>query len=475
VFDSNFSAFPACYSELPDQLPAGLRKSDRVADPLLLIEGSDGVFAATLYGVRGIPGREVKVKAISLAHNWVVDDGVIRPLPRDISSVIKELFGKFNLDELSFADVLTIRRTDQSVVRIDLAPEVLAPASEVAISLNKAAEIPGLNATLFPYQAYGVAWMHRTIVHTGGLILADEMGLGKTIQIIALLLLSPPSRDKPALIVCTASLIANWRREVFQFAPELSVMVHRGANRAGTYRGLQTAQVVITTYDTAVNDIAIMSAFEWGWVICDEAQTIKNPDSNRRKSLSSIPRRWSIPMTGTPVENSLLDLWSLADFAIPGLLSTKHDFEHRYPDNEEGAKSLSLVTNPIVLKRRVADVAGDLPERIDIDLPIELGDVLINEYERIREETIEKYPVAGSLVATGQLQIFCAHPWLQCHKSDSEFWEDDIELDNRSWLPLITPKLELTVSLRIPVNPATHSALNRPPIPVQTGHPVARL
>jgi len=446
---SDFSPidWPVEYSDLVGQLPDGVECSRRLIEPILRIRPSELGYKATLCGARKVRGKETISEAASCSHNWVLDSNIIRPLPKDTGSLLSETFGAFNLDALSFADVLSIYRFNQDLFRVELSPEVLTPARDVAGGLQEALVVPGLNADLFPYQAHGVAWMHRGISHTGGLVLADEMGLGKTIQIIALLLLTPPSPSAPALIICPTSLISNWKHEIFRFAPNLSVMVHRGAHRAGIYRDLQVAQVVITTYDTAVNDISIFSAFEWGWVICDEAQAIKNPDSTRRQALATIPRRRSIPMTGTPVENSLLDLWSLADFAIPGLLGTRQEFESAYPDSEESAHALSLFTDPVILKRRVADVAADLPERIDVDLPIELEDDLVLEYERIRVETLAKYPVAGALVVTGQLQMFCAHPWLQAHKSGDEFWEDEVTVNRSAVTPLITSKVERTISL----------------------------
>jgi SNF2 family DNA or RNA helicase len=289
--------------------------------------------------------------------------------------------------------------------------------------------------------------MSKTIRHTGGLILADEMGLGKTLQIIALLLMDPPKPSAPALIVCPTSLIANWVREFSRFASGLSVLVHRGPTRAGIYRGLTTTNIVITTYDTLVNDISIFTAFEWSWVVCDEAQAIKNPDSNRRNVLCSVMRRWSIAMTGTPVENSLLDLWSLTDFVIPGLLGTRRDFESDFPDDVESAKALSPITDPIILKRRVTDVAGDLPERLDIDIPLELGVELGEHYIAVRKETLANYPTAGALVATLQLQLICAHPWLRIKKISSDTEGDDAELLRGDAHPLITPKMERTLDL----------------------------
>jgi SNF2 family DNA or RNA helicase len=279
-----------------------------------------------------------------------------------------------------------------------------------------------------------------------GVILADEMGLGKTLQIIALLLMDIPVKSSPALIICPTSLIANWVREFEKFAPSINIMVHRGPHRAGIYRDLQVASVVITTYETMVNDISILSSFEWSWVICDEAQAIKNPHSNRRQAISTIPRRRAIPMTGTPVENTLIDLWSLADFAIPGMLGDRALFEMDFPDTVDAGRALGKLTDPVILRRRVRDVAADLPDRIEIDLPLELEDQLARHYDHVREVTMAKYPIAGALVATLQLQLVCAHPWLRV--PDTPLVDvDDARIVMQSELPLLTPKIERTVDL----------------------------
>lgn len=152
-------------------------------------------------------------------------------------------------------------------------------------------------------------------------------------------------------------------------------------------------------------------------------------------------------MTGTPVENSLLDLWSLTDFCIPGLLGSRHDFEANYPDSIESAQALAVVTDPIVLKRKVADVASDLPERIDIDVPLELDSDLAEHYRSVRRATMAKYPTAGALVATLQLQLVCAHPWLRNSDQDTDPLAENANLVRVPAYPLITPKMERLLAI----------------------------
>lgn len=425
-------------------LPEGYSLSERVLVPeLQLLRDREG-FRAVLRGSRSVGGRSVAIDAPGLDYNWVLDGTILRPLPADIRQTVNDLLGT-DRTALSFADVVRLMSLESPVIAIVADASVLQPAKTKAAALSGEISVPGLEASLFPYQARGVRWMRDTVRHTGGLILADEMGLGKTIQIIALLLSDLPKADRPALIVCPTSLIANWRREIMRFAPGISILIHRGALRTGISSGLQRAQVVITTYDTVVNDVAIFQGVNWSWLICDEAQAVKNPVAQRRTSLASLPRSRTIPMTGTPVETSLQDLWSLTDLAIPGLLGDRDQFLDRYPDEEASARQLADITAPIVLRRRVADVAGDLPERIDVDIPLELGDDLADRYAQVLADTLEKYPVAGPLVATGQLQLFCAHPWLQGGgEPDSD---DDAILTSNSPVPLLTPKLERTIAL----------------------------
>lgn len=437
---------PKSFEDICAKLPDGFSVSERVIDPTIIIDRVGSQIVARLAGTRIVKGIRHFYPAPSNHHSWVVDGDTIHPIPRDVSSVFGQKLKGSNPDNLPYSEAIRLLRDTGTAMDAEPSDAFRKAGKIAAEEFDCEIVVPGLTATLFPYQARGVRWMWETINHTGGLILADEMGLGKTIQIIALLLLEPPKSDSPALIVCPTSLIANWQRELFRFASGLTVMVHRGSNRTGIYRGLQTASVVITTYDTMLNDIAIFSSFEWSWVICDEAQAIKNPDSNRRKAIITIPRRRTIPMTGTPVENSLLDLWSLADVAIPGLLGSRREFETEYPDSVDSAQAVGRLCDPLILKRRVADVAGDLPERIDIDVPLELDDQLIDHYMQVREATIARYPVAGALVATLQLQLVCAHPWLR-NVSEKDPLGEYAEILPSNAYPLMTPKMDRAVTL----------------------------
>ena len=439
------ASLPADFRRLSAAPPEGLELSSRVLQPELRISKEGTGFGLRLTGTKTVRGDKKIFDAPGPDYNWVADGNVIRPLPHDTPVVVRQMLGGKLPAQLNFPDVVSLVRLDNPYIPVIAEESVFHSAQSSAAGLRPDQEIPGLNANLFPYQAQGVAWMDQTIRHTGGLILADEMGLGKTIQIIALLLCEKPENSRPALIICPTSLIANWRKEIMKFAPELSVLIHRGQSRTGITSGLQRAQVVLSTYDTVVNDISIFACMIWSWLICDEAQALKNPDSGRRKAVSEIPRERTIPMTGTPVETSLLDLWSLADLAIPGLLGSRENFEADHPDSEVSAKSLARLTDPVVLCRKVKDVAGDLPERIEIDLPLELGDELSRRYDQVLTETVEKYPVAGILVATGQLQLFCAHPWLQGSGNPEK--DENAGIDPSAGMPLFTPKIERTIAI----------------------------
>lgn len=272
--------------------------------------------------------------------------------------------------------------------------------------------IKGLQASLYPYQVEGVSFL-RLIAEQGvGCILADEMGLGKTLQVIAVLLNEKNNARGPSLVVAPATLLENWRRELGAFAPNLSVLIHAGSDRPGIVSRFGQVDVVVVSYETAIRDEPLLSSLDWNILALDEAQNIKNPEAQRAAVVKRLPRRVSIAITGTPLENHVQDLWSLTDFALPGLLGDLVAFRAQYRDEVEDAVKLGELVAPVILRRRVLEVAKDLPEKIEIPQPLLMPPSLAKAYEGLRLQTLNEYGPAGGLVATSKLRMLCAHPSL---------------------------------------------------------------
>lgn len=270
----------------------------------------------------------------------------------------------------------------------------------------------GVRATLYPYQTDGWRWLAFLMREGIGGFLADEMGLGKTLQVISLIADPGPDRLGPVMIIAPGSILENWCRELIKFAPDLQVLKHHGPHRTGRPADFDGFDVIVTSYDNAIRDQSLFLMIEWAAVVLDEAQYIRNPDAQRTKSVKRLRRKAGIAVTGTPVENRLLDLWSIMDFVLPGYLGTAAEFEKHFGDDHDAALSLEPFVSPVLLRRRVADVATDLPPRIDIPQVVELDDDEARRYDEIRQEIAAKYGQAATLVALTALRQFCAHPFL---------------------------------------------------------------
>mgnify|MGYP003111520085 CR=1 FL=1 len=309
--------------------------------------------------------------------------------------------------QITLREYATLRSLPSTLLRFSepQAPTPAGPSAELLLP-------SGFTATLYPYQADGVRWLKRIAAEGLGCFLADEMGLGKTVQVIAILSEETEADRTPSLVICPATLLENWRRELNRFTPALRVLIHRGQGRTGFPSNLRPYDVVLTTYDTASRDLPLLKMIPWNAVVLDEAQAIKTPDAQRSIAVKEIPRRIAIAMTGTPVENRLRDLWSIMDFAAPGFLGTLADFESAYTDSMADAARLEPVVSPLMLRRRVATVATDLPPRIDIPQPIELAELNAVEYDAIRQQIAAEYGAAANLVAIIKLRLYCTHPFL---------------------------------------------------------------
>lgn len=263
---------------------------------------------------------------------------------------------------------------------------------------------------LYSYQKAGLSWLNNIRAEGLGCILGDEMGLGKTLQIIGMIALALDQGETGFLIVAPATLLENWRREFTRFAPRLSTCIHRGIERTAFKSDLKNFDVIITSYDTIIRDMPLVRMIQWSLVVLDEAQAIKNPRAKRTLAVKDIPRSCSVAVTGTPVENSLVDLWSIMDFVLPEYLGTMEDFESRFEDSVEAAEWLEPMVTPILLRRRVTEVAEDLPEKIIVPQYVELGEISTFYYNQIRDEIRNQYGAAATFVALVKLRMFCTHP-----------------------------------------------------------------
>ena len=235
---------------------------------------------------------------------------------------------------------------------------------------------PHLQAVLRPYQAHGFSWLIDRLKRYDGALLADDMGLGKTLQTIACIehLFTTCPQPKPALIVVTTSLLGNWLAEFKRFAPARRVVILHGNNRDKLRDQIRPRDVVLTTYGTLSRDLAWHLKQEYSIAVIDEASLIRNPDTDHSKAVAKLNAANRIALTGTPVENSARDLWSIFRFVQPGWLGTRSHFKERYetpissPESAPRAATLlRLKTSPFVLRRTKSEVAPELPSKILID------------------------------------------------------------------------------------------------------------
>ncbi len=287
-----------------------------------------------------------------------------------------------------------------------------------------------LEEILRPYQKQGVGWMHFLRENRFAGILADEMGLGKTLQALAYLgSRSPHAERKPSLIVCPKSLVFNWLSEAARFTPNLKVVALDGSNRGRLFESAAQADLIITSYGLIKRDAAFHADTEYDTVVLDEAQHIKNRQTQNAQSVKTIRAEHRLVLTGTPLENSVLDLWSIFDFLMPGYLGTAKDFKERYEmpisrDRDLAVQSrLSRRVRPFLLRRLKKDVAKDLPARIEQIAHCELNEVQAALYQQMLEagrQEVDKATGAGSqpggklvvLNALLRLRQICCDPRL---------------------------------------------------------------
>jgi len=304
-----------------------------------------------------------------------IDEDVLKTYKINYQS-IDELYEDRMLDELAKNELFRLKNKIEGKNTIE----------DIAVPV-------GLKTVLRPYQKFGLNWLNFLDDFNFGACLADDMGLGKTIQIIAFILSQKEKNGQQCnLIVVPASLIYNWQNEIEKFAPSLKFFTLYGATRIKKLTRFDDYDVVLTSYGTLLSDIRILKEFHFNYAFLDEAQNIKNPESQRYKAACLLQARNRIAITGTPIENNVFDLYGLLSFACPGLLGSKHRFATVFSTpidqfkDKKRTKELQQKIAPFILRRTKEQVAKELPEKTEMVLYCEMEPEQREIYEANKKE-----------------------------------------------------------------------------------------
>ncbi|MFB7498354.1 DEAD/DEAH box helicase [Streptomyces sp. NPDC056161] len=370
------------------------------------------------------PLSEAEMDALAEAHRplvrlrdrWVlVDPALVRKARK------RELGLLDPVDALSVA-LTGVAEVDGESVEAVPVGALAALRDRLTAGIRPARPPAGLHATLREYQLRGLAWLDlMTSLGLGG-CLADDMGLGKTITVIALHL--KRARQEPTLVVCPASLLGNWQREIARFAPGVPVRRFHGPDR--TLDDLADG-FVLTTYGTLRSTAPHLAEQPWGMVVADEAQHVKNPYSATAKALRTLPTPARVALTGTPVENNLSELWALLDWTTPGLLGPLKSFRARHAravengEDPQAADRLARLVRPFLLRRKKSDpgIVPELPPKTETDHPVPLTREQAALYEAVVRESMLEIETAENITRRGlvlkllgALKQICDHPAL---------------------------------------------------------------
>lgn len=340
---------------------------------------------------------------------------------------VEETQGAANRDNVTLSPYLIFSLFSDARLKLTLSPEIEAWRQSV---LAPPPAPPPLPELLRPYQRRGVEWLHHLCEVGCHGLLADEMGLGKTLQVLSLLA-ARAIRDKPSLIVCPASVVPVWRQEIAKFFPELGVDVLKTGH---DFLQHKAPLIWIASYTQLRKHRSLLDRADFGYAVLDEGQFIKNPDAKITQTCFAVRATHRIVLTGTPLENRQLDLWSIFRFLLPGLLGSRASFEAALNGDRDGTLTrLRAQLAPFILRRTKREVAQELPPKVEMDLICPLTDVQRAEYARICSEGLERLgddvgaamreKSFGFLALLTRLRQTCCDPdmlpWLKAPLSDS--------------------------------------------------------
>ena len=357
------------------------------------------IHAVVSFGPYKIPFIQLKNHILNHKKEFILPSGEIAVIP-------EKWFSQYgNLLHFSEAgNGLKLRRHHIGLVS-DLAEGELANVT-MSRKLQKLTDFETLEeidlpqnfiGNLRPYQKAGYNWFHFLKNYHFGGCLADDMGLGKTIQALALLQKHKEDTEaagskSTSLIIMPTSLIYNWLNEAKKFTPQLRLMVHTGAFRYKSPEVFGNYDVIVTTYGISRIDIELFTSFFFDYVILDESQNIKNPSSKSYQAVRQLKSRFKLILSGTPVENSVNDLWTQMSFINPGLLGIQHYFQNEFvtpiekKKDEDKARKLQALIKPFVLRRTKEQVATELPPKTETLFYCQMSDEQASVYEEVKSE-----------------------------------------------------------------------------------------
>lgn len=334
--------------------------------------------------------------------------------------------------EMSLLDLMKLAASEDEleVDRDDALAAMMAKLQDKS-KLEPIPDLPKLKGTLRAYQKRGVSWLQY--LETLGLngCLADDMGLGKSVQVIARLIDEKESTASvsPTLLIAPTSVVGNWVREIAKFAPHLRAIVHHGSDRIKDEAEFQAIglqhDVVITSFTLARKDEKLLSSVQWQRVVLDEAQNIKNPKAAQTRAILKLQARHRLALTGTPVENRLLDLWSIFNFLNPGYLGKEAHFRKSFEipiqkdNNRLKSTTLKKLVEPFILRRVKTDqsIINDLPDKVEQNLYCNLTKEQASLYEAVVKDVSEQIADTEGIQRKGlilstllKLKQICNHP-----------------------------------------------------------------
>jgi SNF2 family DNA or RNA helicase len=392
------------------------------------------IFAIVRFGEYEIPFLKLRNLILRKKREFTLPNGEIAVIPEEWFTQYTELFAfveehnenspELKLKKHHLALVQELQTGNLAKVTISKKLERLKEFEEIEES-----DLPkGFKGELRPYQKAGYNWMLFLNKYNFGGCLADDMGLGKTVQTLAMLQHQKEQGSQNAsLLIMPTSLIYNWEMEAKKFAPKLKIFNYTGTHREKNVAQFEGYDLVLTSYGTTRIDIEHLKNYYFNYIILDESQAIKNPDSNIARAVRDLKSKFKLLLTGTPIENSTMDLWSQMSFINPGLLGTQSFFKNEFllpiekKHDELKTKRLYSIIKPFILRRHKAQVATELPEKIESIQYCKMTPEQEQEYEKVKSnyrnmilESIEEKGVSSSqlllLQGLTKLRQIANHP-----------------------------------------------------------------